>query len=150
MKIYIDPDCDRSGIAIVKGMSDLTILNLALFDLFDYLNKYYIMIDCVYIEASWLISNNWTSKGKVNERGKAKIDNGVGKNHAYGEVIEKMCKYLELNYKLVKPLKKAWKGSNGKITHVELISLLKGKFNHNITRTNQESRDAVLLAIANN
>lgn len=66
----------------------------------------------------------------------------VGRCHRTGELIEEMCDNLGLEYKQQAPLTKVWKGQDRKITHEEIVRItgLIAK------RTNQEERDAILLA----
>jgi hypothetical protein len=52
-----------------------------------------------------------------------------------------MCEHFGLHYELIKPLRKCWHGEYGKITHEELAY-----FTGITGRTNQEGRDAALLA----
>ena len=52
-----------------------------------------------------------------------------------------MCEHWKIPYEFVKPLKKIWQGRDRKITAEELEQVT-GK----MIRTNQEGRDAALLA----
>ena len=50
---------------------------------------------------------------------------------------------MGVDVKLIKPLRKIWHGRDKKITHDELCQITKMI---NVRRTNQEERDAALLA----
>jgi hypothetical protein len=145
MKIGIDPDVDKSGIAIIKS-NKLRSLSMPLIDLYEWLKLVATQIEVVKIEASWLISHNWTANGSFATS--LKIANRTGANHQIGKEIVKMCEKLNINYNLIKPLKKNWKGPNGKITHKELIAIWQvQRLNFEQTKTNQEERDAILLIL---
>jgi uncharacterized membrane protein len=142
MKIAIDPDVDKSGIAILEN-NMLTLKSLLFFELFDFLKTIEKETQIV-IEASWLKSYNWTTNAKKSISNN--IANRVGANHEAGKKIVEMCYYLGLCPILTFPLKKVW--SKGKISNTELLILLKTtKIQHTITKTNQEERDAALLVI---
>ena len=58
------------------------------------------------------------------------------------------CKYYDMPYEEKKPLTKCWAGKDGKISAEELEMLLDGMGIQPLkTRTNQEKRDAALLAL---
>lgn len=141
MLIGIDPDKDKSGVA-VKSRGEINLMTLRFFDLFEYLWINKASIKKVRIEASWLIKHNWNKKATGSAAINARIGSDAGANHEVGRKIEEMCIYLSLPYELVKPLKKGWKGPDGKITHDELKRMAQIP-----TRTNQEQRDACLLII---
>jgi hypothetical protein len=52
-----------------------------------------------------------------------------------------MCKHHDIPVETIKPLKKIWQGKDGKITQKEIAS-----FTGITERTNQEGRDAALIA----
>lgn len=139
--IGIDPDCEKSGVAIkhlFEKVLDLKSLNF--FDLIDFLEKKKDEIKEVRVEASWLISFNYTSKFANNKAIATKISNKVGENHYVGKLIVEKCKLLGIPVKEVRPLRKVWKGTNGKISKVEFVALTNWK-----GPANQEERDAYLL-----
>ena len=71
-----------------------------------------------------------------------KIAKDVGANHETGRKIVEMCRHYGIKVLEHAPLVKCWKGRDGKITHEELVAftgLMGG-------RTNQDARDAALLA----
>ena len=68
-----------------------------------------------------------------------------------GEILRDLITDYEFPLICQPPLRKVWKGKNGKITHEELLMVCK---HHRLTlpkhkqrATNQEDRDALLLAI---
>lgn len=145
--IGIDPDCERNGIATLEiATHKLEVSSLKFADTLDYL--YWLKEKStddksviVMIEAGWLNRSNWhlmrfDSKAKSAAKG-----NAVGRNHEVGRKLAEMCEHWNLPYRLVKPLKKVWQGKDGKITATELQS-----FTGLSGRTNQEERDAALLA----
>ena len=64
-----------------------------------------------------------------------------GRNEQVSRIIGQMCERYDMRYEFIKPLRKCWHGENGKITHDELAYFtgIRG-------RTNQEGRDAALIA----
>lgn len=154
--IGIDPDVEKSGIAILDcDTKTIDVLqSLAFPDLLDTLrsiqrqqevqNKTYRVI----IEAGWLNKAHWHILTKDNKRLAAAKGNSAGRNHEIGRKIAEMCKHWQIPYELIKPLQlrfkgvNIWKGKDGKITHEELAAFIPLKIN----RTNQEERDAALIA----
>lgn len=141
--IGIDPDVEKNGVATVdKQTNEMQVSTLAFPQLIDYLkdkNK-----DCtilVLIEAGWLNHSNWHLSPKITVQKAAQIGNATGRNHETGRKIAEMCEYYKIPYKLIKPLKKIWRGTDGKISAAE-FSRITGC----LARTNQEMRDAGLIA----
>jgi hypothetical protein len=147
--IGIDPDVDMSGVARVdseggKVWADhlpfpllidylLTIKHIAKMQQADLL---------VYVEASWLISHNWhisqkDSKALAGARGKS-----IGAMQQVGKLILEMCAHHGITGIEQPPLKKVWKGRDGKITHEEITQVTGWERK----RSNQEERDALLIA----
>lgn len=141
MLIGIDPDVDKSGVA-VKVNRTIQLKSLTFFSLFDFLNQNKASIANVRIEASWPIRHNWNKKITGSAAINARIGNKTGSNHETGRKIVEMCQYLSIPYQEVKPLRKCWKGRDGKITHEELARITQLP-----KRTNQEERDACLLIL---
>jgi hypothetical protein len=145
MKIGIDPDVDKNGIAIIEN-GKLRTMSLELIPFYEWLKLVAENIEIVNIEASWLLSHNWTSNGNI--AASLKIANHTGANHQIGKEIVKVLELLEIPYKLTRPLKKIWKGTNGKITHKELLNIWQVKnLGFDQKQTNQEQRDAALLIL---
>jgi hypothetical protein len=145
--IAIDPDVDKSGVAFLEvATRKLEVSALSFPQLLDYLQ--FVRREkqtaeqlkvAVVVEAGWLnaISNYHTAPGRKGQR----ISKNVGANHETGRKIIEMCRHYGMEAVEQPPLKKCWKGKDGKITHEELsyFTGLTGK-------TNQEGRDAALLA----
>lgn len=144
--IGIDPDAEKNGVAIVApALRELNCECLSFANTIEALCAYkhraeeYGHTYLVVIEAGWLNHGNWHVKG--NTKMAAAIGRSTGMNHQTGILIAEMCEYYDIPYKLQKPFRKCWKGKDGKITHAELKS-----FTGIEGRTNQEERDAALLA----
>jgi site-specific recombinase XerC len=144
--IAIDPDVDKSGVAELSPLHRLLeVTSLSFPQLIDYLQARKKMSDnaktslVVVVEAGWMntISNYHTAAGRRGQR----IAKNVGANHQTGKMIVKMCEYFAIPVETVKPLKKMWKGKDGKITQEEIAA-----FTGITGRTNQEERDAALIA----
>lgn len=144
--IAIDPDIEQSGVAYLKvATRQLEVSNLTFPLLLDYLNHAKGVRDTtnesliVVVEAGWLVkkSNYHKAQGARAE----KIAKDVGANHESGRKIVEMCKHYGIEVLEHFPLRKCWKGRDGKITHEELAS-----FTGMTKRTSQDARDATLLA----
>lgn len=146
--IGIDPDVEKSGLALLDTETrKIEFSSFRFPELLDYLQKIkqvYIEQNqslIVVVEAGWMnsISNYHYSK---NARSGQRISKNVGANHEVGKIIIKMCQHYKIDVEAMKPLKKCWKGKDRKITHDEIQSFTGIKS----TRSNQEERDAILLA----
>lgn len=150
--VGIDPDVDKSGYAVLKcderKVTTLDALNF--FQLQAYLtaladrarNLDVSMV--VVVEASWMIQANW-HVNKFDRRNRAAAKGyDVGRNHQVGMLIVEMCKFNGIPVVEHIPLRKCWSGKDRKITHEELTQFCPV----DKTRTNQEMRDAALLAWA--
>lgn len=146
--VAVDPDVTKNGVAVIDVESRMvTVDALPFADLIDFL---YGIEDksslIVAVEAGWLNKPNWHMAPSM--AAAANIGNRIGRNHETGRKIVEMCEHVGLSVCLVKPLKKRGKGSDGKTTHKELESVLKGrKLALNKKRTNQDERDSILIAI---
>lgn len=146
--IAVDPDALKSGVA---GLSthDKSVLLLTLeFPLvidfiirqkehFDSISQNLIVL----VEASWLIQHNWHANKHQSHRVAAAIGNKTGRNHETGRKIVEMCKHYGIEVQEIRPLKKCWKGKDGKISHEEISYFIPGF----PKRSNQEERDSALL-----
>lgn len=150
--IGIDPDCDKSGVAVLmpSGIAKLPIvetLSLEFPKLLDFMKiqasdasrKGVELI--LIVEAGWLNKSNWHIKDSDNKKIAGAKGNATGRNHETGRKIVEMCKHYGIDVIEQRPLKKIWKGKDGKITHIEIK-----EFTRIEGRTNQEERDALLLA----
>lgn len=145
--IGIDPDADKSGVAFLDVAARKLACETSKFcDLVDYLKflkdvenekESYIVI----IEGGWLNQGNWHLPASCSKSKAAAQGRSVGMNHQTGILIAEMCAHLHIPFEVVKPLQKIWQGRDRKITHDELAAITGIK-----RRTNQEERDAALLA----
>lgn len=144
--IAIDPDKEKSGVAFLQPSTrKLEVTNLAFPMLLDYLQHAKRVREetgeslVVVVEAGWMHkkSNFHAMQGHRAE----KIAKDVGANHETGRKIIEMCKHYCIDVVAVPPLVKCWKGHDRKITHDELAF-----FTGLAGRTNQDARDAALLA----
>lgn len=148
--IAIDPDTEKSGVATLDldGMK-VHAEAMPFPVLLDELSN----TQClsrgknfkVIVEGGWLVSksNYHYAKGKGGER----IAKNVGANHETGRKIVEMLAHWGIEHEVIHPLKKCWKGRDGKITLAELNSLLRGMGIKEMGRCNQDVRDAVLIAL---
>jgi hypothetical protein len=144
--IGIDPDVNKSGVARLEG-NRVELSSLSFPILIDFLMRLKGAElnggprAVIVVEASWKISHNWhahrgDSKGTVARKG-----NDAGRCHEVGRKIVECARYYGLEVVEKLPLKKIWRGRDGKITHEEISAFMAiGK------RSNQEERDAALLA----
>lgn len=152
--VSIDPD------SILNGICTLTLRTRAIktqslsfpetLDYLQYIKRQAEVTNATYIilvEAGWLNTGNWhLTKAESLARAAAK-GNSVGRNHETGRKLIEMCTHWQMPHEEIKPLilrirgRNIWKGKDGKITHEELAAFtgIKG-------RTNQEERDAALIA----
>lgn len=146
--VAIDPDVTKSGVAVIDvEQKTVETLSLSFPDLVDHIydiqDKDSVRIA---VEAGWMNKPNWHCAPSL--AAAANVGNRIGRNHETGRKIVEMCEHKGFSVSLIKPLGKRWKGSNGKITHCELESVLKGlKIALNRKRTNQDERDSILIAI---
>lgn len=146
--IAIDPDVTKSGVAILDVENRIVSAEALTFpDLMDYLHDIEDKDSVsIAVEAGWLNKPNWHFAQSL--AAAANVGNRIGRNHETGRKIVEMCEHMAFSISLIKPLGKRWKGSNGKITHCELESVLKSlKVALNKKRTNQDERDSILIAI---
>lgn len=147
--VGIDPDVDKSGVAFLDTNNKRVVLHNETFpglirylksvkELTEKTNKTAIVV----VEASWLISHNWHTKGSHSTGAIAKTGYNVGRNHQVGMLIVECCRELGIEVIEQQPLKKIWKGKDGKITHDEISYFVPGL----PKQTNSEERDALLLA----
>lgn len=142
--IAIDPDVDKSGVAILTlPQRKLELDTLTFPELLDVIKR---RSDTtanltVVVEAGWLNKSNWHTKQWDNKQVSAAKGVSVGRNHEVGRKIVEMCKHWNISVIEQKPLPKTWKGKDNKISHQELA-----EFAPIPKRTNQENRDATLIA----
>ncbi len=146
--VAVDPDVTKSGVATLHPKTKkIEVTNMTFPNLLDYLQE--IKKECnqksrsliVLVEAGWKIPANFHLTKYDNRRTASAKGISVGRNHETGRKIVEMCEHYSMEVFEHYPLRKCWKGTGGKITHKELASFtgIKG-------RTNQDARDAALLA----
>ncbi len=153
--IGIDPDVDKNGVALLDhAEAEMQAYALTFADTLDFLRLW--QLHCqdtgkgltVVIEAGWLNKSNWHLLPRDTKAVAAAKGNNAGRNHETGRKLSEMCLHWGIPFELVKPLRKAWRGKQGKITHAELAALLSRKGIHmQAKRTNQDQRDAALIAL---
>lgn len=142
--IGIDPDCDKSGFCMIDT-SDRTvnICSKTFPHLLDTLRTMQgIEGVIVIVEAGYLHAHNWHVSYKDSKAKAAAKGNAVGRNHEVARKIVEMCKHYGIEVVEQLPLVKTWNGPEKKITHAELKYFI----NDIPPKTNQEERDATLLA----
>lgn len=150
--IAIDPDARESGVAQVDIQSkDIATFKMTFAEVISYLTVIQKLAVAegwrykVVIEAGWLNESNWHVLGKyMSAKKAAAIGRSVGMNHQTGVLLYETCKqYLGCDTELQKPLKKCWKGKDGKITQEEMQQITE---HPKLPRMNQDQRDALLIA----
>lgn len=147
MKIYIgiDPDTDRSGVAIFSN-NVMQCAALAFADMVGLILQMHKEAEqqgdelIVVVEAGWLNKSNWHITFRDNAYLAAAKGISVGRNQQVGKCLVELLRAENVQVVEQKPLRKVWR--KGKISHAELSKLVK----LNQKRTNQEMRDAALLA----
>lgn len=146
--IGIDPDVDRNGYALIDMATRKVNVETAtlpvLLDMVDVIQSTALATGkrlTVYVEAGWLNASNWHLDWRDNKHRAAKIGSAQGRNEQRGRDICELLLYKGISVVQVPPLIKKWQGPNRKITHEELKTII-GDVKH----TNQEGRDAALLA----
>lgn len=145
--VAIDPDATRSGVVILhpKSKTIIACKSMCFSKLFYLLSVLFLKKLSkltVVIEGGWLNQSNWHLTSCSSFVQAASIGRKVGMNHQTGILLAEIAEeHFKFKVKVVKPLQKAWKGQNGKITHSEI-----SKFIDLGGRSNQDERDAALLA----
>ena len=149
--IGIDPDVNQSGVARVDkemGKSKVWADHLPFPLLLDYLltikevARLQNATLVVLVEASWKIGHNWHLKPSDSKAVAAAKGNAVGAMQQVGKLLVEFCQEKGIDVIEQIPLKKCWKGKDGKITHAEITSLC----GWDRKRSNPEERDALLIA----
>ena len=146
--IGIDPDTERNGYAMVdratRKVNIATATLPVLLDMVDVIQSTALATDKhlkVFVEAGWLNRPNWHLGFRDSKQMAAAKGRALGRNHQRGMDIIEILMYRGIDVAAVPPLKKVWKGNDRKITQEELAAIV-----GDIPRTNQEGRDAALLA----
>lgn len=151
--IAIDPDQEQSGVCLLNlETKTVDVFKMAFPDLIELLrneseDQFARAEVGVIIEGGWLNEkSNWHGGRSIGIA--SRIGKNVGANHQTGRLIAEMAKRYKMNYRVVAPLRKCWRGTNGKITKEELDALMmRNNIPPILTRTNQDQRDAILLAL---
>ena len=148
--IGIDPDCEKSGLAIyLPNVEKILTCCLPFAELIDqvlgWVETY--NVECV-VEAGWKNQSNWHIGNNCNKRQAAAIGNAVGRNHETGRKIVEMLRHYGVYVVEQPPYIKTWGGQDRKITHKEVVYILENNgIQYLFKQTNQEVRDAILLAL---
>jgi hypothetical protein len=126
--IGCDPDCKKSGVALYEKLhGKYEAKTLSFFELLSFLEFYkskafhYETGMLVIIEAGWLNKSNWHVNKNQSNAVSGLIGNKTGLNHQTGILIEQMCQYLNIEYRLVRPTTAKWNLTTCKnITHVDM------------------------------
>lgn len=145
--IGVDPDSEASGVAVVDVQTrHVTAHTLAFPECMEYLRHTAAKADhqpvLVVVEAGWLNAGNWHLGRYASPQKCSAMGVSVGRNQETGRKILEMLRYYGIPCEARKPLVKCWKGKDRKITHEEIREVT----GISAGRTNQEERDAILLA----
>lgn len=145
--LAIDPDVEQSGVArldVTQRKSWAETLPFPM--LIEYIRQVYRTnlgkSIAVVVEASWHKTHNWHLNRRDTLGIAAKKGYDEGRNHEAGRKIIEMLNYYGIEVIEKEPLRKIWKGPDGKITHTEITAITGWEKK----RSNQEERDAMLLA----
>lgn len=145
--LAIDPDVEQSGVArldVTQRKSWAETLPFPM--LIEYIRQVYRTnlgkSIAVVVEASWHKTHNWHLNRRDTLGIAAKKGYDEGRNHEAGRKIIEMLNYYGIEVIEKEPLRKIWKGPDGKITHTEITAIT----GWDKKRSNQEERDAMLLA----
>ena len=146
----IDPDVSKSGFALLNCESRefVRVEALSFPDMVDRFAELAAMKAdgkevAVVMEDSDL-STNWHYDSRDTKAVCAAKGRSVGLCHATARHLKECAENFGLEVVMMKPLRKFWKGRDGKITHEEAAYFMRGL----PKQTNQEGRDAALLAWA--
>lgn len=154
--IGIDPDVEASGLGIIDATSTAGLFvdytTLALPELIDGVEKTTQLAGeypyRIFIEAGWLNKGNWHLNPHDSKQVAAAKGRQAGRNHQLGLDICALLDRRGIRHTEVLPLIKCWKGKDRKITHEELDTIVRWVNGSGLprSRSNQEERDALLLA----
>lgn len=155
--VGIDPDIENSGVCIIKPKEKSICISSASITELMYIFKG-MEVDSkekgekirIFVEAGWKNESNWHINPSFAKKVCVEIGRRTGLNHATAKIIADIVRnYFQLDVTEIKPLKKCWKGKDGKITHEELNGLLRQYGFDEIKRSNQDIRDAAAIALLN-
>ena len=146
--IGIDPDVEKSGVALLDCEArEFTQVEALTFP--DGVDRFAELAAMkadgkevvVVIEDSDL-STNWHVNPRDNKATAAAKGRSVGMCHATARHLKECAEAYGLEVVPMKPLRKIWRGTDGKISHEEAAQFMNGI----PTRTSQDVRDSMLLA----
>lgn len=154
--VGIDPDVEKNGVALLdcEEKKIVRLWSLTFPELLDFLHSIKRQAEVeeknlrVIIEAGWLNKAHWHLTHKDTKQSAAAKGNAAGRNHETGRKIAEVCEHWQIPHELIKPLNlkvggvHLWSGKDGKITHEEIVAIT----GISRSRTNQEERDATLIA----
>lgn len=127
MIVGIDPDTDKSGVAILTApdyrTKNIVLDTIPLWIIFDFILE--TATKAVFVEAGWL-----NKKGLPFGSGQARAIR-TGENHAIGKQIVAFCRAHDIPCHQYKPTTKKW-------THEDFVRIT----GSNLGKSNQEERDA--------
>ena len=160
--IGIDPDTKASGWAVID-LSNRTVHleTLPFMDILALLTEWRREVDDHYLDESysyrfvvediWTVAHNWHVSTRDNRQTISKKGYHIGRCSMVGQLIYEAIGAHFFPRIAQPPLRKVWRGADGKITHPELLELCE---KHALKlppskqkATNQEERDALLLAL---
>lgn len=152
--IGIDPDSKASGVAALDlATRELTLSTQPFFSLTDMLEEVRVKgrNTLVVIENAYSTSHNWHYNAKDTRGTIAKKGYSVGLCAQTYNLLRVCLQMKGIDFIDQLPLTKIWRGGGGKISHEELVGHCK---RNRVTlhpssekRSNQEERDAALLAL---
>lgn len=101
----------------------------------------------VVVEAGYLIESNWHTKRGSTHRQSARIGRDQGRNNEVARKIVEMARYYGHLTIEARPLRKYGSGVDRKATHADVCKQSKSFASVKGARSNQEERDATLLAL---
>lgn len=148
--VGIDPDVSKSGFALLDCEArEFTQVEALTFP--DVVDRFAELAaskvdgkEVVVVMEDSDLSTNWHYNSRDSKAVCAAKGRSVGLCHATARHLKECAENFGLEVVLMKPLRKFWKGRDGKITHDEALHFMRGL----PKQTNQESRDAALLAWA--
>ena len=160
--VGIDPDTKASGWAVID-LSDRTVHleTLPFMDILALLTEWRREVDDHYLDESysyrfvvediWTVAHNWHVSARDNRQTISKKGYHIGRCSMVGQLIYEAIGAHFFPRIAQPPLRKVWRGADGKITHPELLELCE-KLDlilppSKLKQTNQEERDALLLAL---
>lgn len=160
--VGIDPDTKASGWAVID-LSNRTVHleTLPFMDILALLTEWRREVDDHYLDESysyrfvvediWTVAHNWHVSARDNRQTISKKGYHIGRCSMVGQLIYEAIGAHFFPRIAQPPLRKVWRGADGKITHPELLELCE---KHDLIlppsklkQTNQEERDALLLAL---